>query len=111
MAGKISDLYRFFGNVSLNKALLTCGIISAVFYIITDLLASQRYDGYSIIDQNYSELLATGAPTRGEFVSNTLHPATCNLQPVIHISQPTPSLPPKRDKLSQEGNQSRHPAP
>jgi hypothetical protein len=64
MVTKVSDSSGFFGNVPLKKTLLTCGIFSAVFYIITDLLASWWYDGYSIIDQNYSELLATGAPTR-----------------------------------------------
>jgi len=64
MATKISDLSVFSRKVQLNKYLLSCGIYSAVFYIITDLLASWWYDGYSIIDQNYSELLASGAPTR-----------------------------------------------
>jgi hypothetical protein len=43
---------------------LVCGIFSSLFYVATDLLASWMYDGYSIVNQNYSELLATGAPTR-----------------------------------------------
>ena len=64
MATNISDSSRFFRKVPLNKVLLVCGIFSAVFYVITDLLVSWWYVGYSIIDQNYSELLATGAPTR-----------------------------------------------
>jgi hypothetical protein len=64
MVTKVSDSPGFSGNATLNKFLLTCGILSAMFYIITDLLASWWYEGYSIIDQNYSELLATGAPTR-----------------------------------------------
>lgn len=47
------------------KILLICGILSSLFYIATDLLASLRlYEGYSYADQVYSELLATGAPTR-----------------------------------------------
>jgi hypothetical protein len=46
------------------KLLLLCGILSSLLYVGTDLLASWRYDGYSYTDQNYSELLATGAPTR-----------------------------------------------
>jgi uncharacterized protein DUF998 len=46
------------------KALLLCGILSSAFYVATDALASWRYEGYSFVDQNYSELLATGAPTR-----------------------------------------------
>jgi len=46
------------------KVLLICGIFSSLLYVATDVLASWRYDGYSYTDQNYSELLATGAPTR-----------------------------------------------
>jgi len=43
---------------------LYCGLFSSLFYVATDLLASWRYPGYSAADQAYSELLATGAPTR-----------------------------------------------
>ena len=64
MATKNSDLSGFSGKIPLKRKILACGIYSAMFYIITDLLASWWYNGYSIIDQNYSELLATGAPTR-----------------------------------------------
>ncbi|MFX0211652.1 MAG: DUF998 domain-containing protein [Candidatus Hodarchaeota archaeon] len=46
------------------KVLLFCGFLSSLFYISTDLIASWWYKGYNILDQNYSELLATGAPTR-----------------------------------------------
>ena len=52
------------GKVTIRKALIICGLLSSIFYIGTDLLASLLYTGYSIMDQNYSELLATGAPTR-----------------------------------------------
>lgn len=44
--------------------LLRCGMLSSLLYVVTDLLATWLYDGYSYADQNYSELLATGAPTR-----------------------------------------------
>jgi hypothetical protein len=64
MTTEISDSKGFLSNVPRQKILLTCGILSSVFYVFTDLLASWWYNGYSIIDQNYSELLATGAPTR-----------------------------------------------
>lgn len=50
-------------NVGL-KTLLTCGLLSSILYVGTDLLACWWYPGYSAADQNYSELLATGAPTR-----------------------------------------------
>jgi hypothetical protein len=46
------------------RTLLSCGLLSSVVYVATDLLASWWYPGYSAADQNYSELLATGAPTR-----------------------------------------------
>jgi hypothetical protein len=46
------------------RVLLLCGFLSSLLYISTDLLACWQYEGYSLIDQNYSELLATGAPTR-----------------------------------------------
>lgn len=46
------------------RALLLCGVLSSVLYVATDSLASWLYVGYSSVDQNYSELLATGAPTR-----------------------------------------------
>lgn len=46
------------------KVLLVCGILSSLLYIATDVLARWQYEGYSYTDQNYSEWLATGAPTR-----------------------------------------------
>lgn len=46
------------------RHLLTCGLWSSLLYVATDLMAASWYAGYSIADQNYSELLATGAPTR-----------------------------------------------
>jgi hypothetical protein len=46
------------------RILLLCGLLSSLIYVATDLLASSWYPGYSAADQNYSELLATGAPTR-----------------------------------------------
>jgi hypothetical protein len=47
-----------------DSVLLYCGILSSFVYVTTDLVVSWQYKGYSILDQNYSELLATGAPTR-----------------------------------------------
>lgn len=51
-------------ETSLLRVLLLCGLFSSAVYIIADQLASWLYPGYIITDQNYSELLATGAPTR-----------------------------------------------
>src|SRR5918993_598243 len=46
------------------KILLGCGIVSSVLYIVTDVLGTLRYEGYSYADQTFSELTAQGAPTR-----------------------------------------------
>lgn len=48
----------------IRKKLLICGLVSSLLYVTTDMLASWWYEGYSYTDQNISELLATGAPTR-----------------------------------------------
>src|SRR5215204_2452786 len=46
------------------KILLGCGIVSSVLYVVTDVLGTLRYEGYSYADQEFSELTAQGAPTR-----------------------------------------------
>ena len=46
------------------KVLLGCGIVSSVLYVVTDVLGTLRYPGYSYADQEFSELTAEGAPTR-----------------------------------------------
>jgi len=43
--------------------LLSCGVVSALTYVGTDLAASALYPGYSFADQAVSELFAIGAPT------------------------------------------------
>jgi hypothetical protein len=48
----------------LRKILLGCGIVSSVLYVVTDVLGTLRYPGYSYADQTFSELTAQGAPTR-----------------------------------------------
>jgi hypothetical protein len=53
----------------LRKILLGCGIVSSLLYVATDILASLRYEGYSYRDQQVSELMAAGAPTRTLLVS------------------------------------------
>jgi hypothetical protein len=52
------------GNGNMKRMLLLSGFLSSVIYVATDLVASLSYPGYSITGQNYSELLATGSPTR-----------------------------------------------
>jgi len=64
MKTKISDSTESSGKILFRKVLLFCGILSSLLYVTTDMLARFLYESYSYIDQNYSELLATGAPTR-----------------------------------------------
>jgi hypothetical protein len=51
------------------KILLICGIVSSVWYIVTDVIGTLRYPGYSYADQWFSELTAQGAPTRDFMVA------------------------------------------
>src|SRR5215203_4535873 len=46
------------------KILLICGIASSVLYVVTDILGTLRYPGYSYADQEFSELTAQGSPVR-----------------------------------------------
>ena len=46
------------------KALLFCGILAALLYVATDILAAMRWEGYSYTAQTVSELFAIGDPTR-----------------------------------------------
>lgn len=45
------------------RVLLIAGILAAACYVVTDLVCSFLYPGYSIADQAVSELFAIGAPT------------------------------------------------
>jgi hypothetical protein len=46
------------------RGLLACGILSSLIYVVTDLLASTRWETYSYASQTVSELIAVDAPTR-----------------------------------------------
>ena len=50
------------------KILLTCGILSSLLYVMMNIVAAMRYEGYSSISQTVSELSAIGAPTRSLWV-------------------------------------------
>ena len=52
------------GRTRLQDNLLVCGILAAVVYVVTDVLASLRYPGYDFVSQGVSELMAVGAPTK-----------------------------------------------
>lgn len=53
------------GQLGVCTALLTCGVLAAVMYVVADILAGVRTPGYSFVEQTISELAAVGAPTRG----------------------------------------------
>lgn len=46
------------------KGLLVCGVLAALLYVGSDIVAAWRWEGYSYTAQSVSELRAIGAPTR-----------------------------------------------
>jgi hypothetical membrane protein len=58
------------------KLLLGCGIVSSVWYVITDVIGSLRYPGYSYADQEFSELTAVGSPVRPLMIALSEFPYT-----------------------------------
>lgn len=48
----------------IRKLLLICGLLAALIYVGSDIVAAMRYEGYSYISQSISELRALGSPTR-----------------------------------------------
>lgn len=46
------------------KILLICGVLAALLYVGSDIVAALRWEGYSYTAQSVSELRAIGAPTR-----------------------------------------------
>ena len=51
-------------TVALRKALLTCGVLSSLWYAYINIFVPLQYDGYSAVSLTVSELSAIGAPTR-----------------------------------------------
>lgn len=48
----------------LRQILLGCGIVAPVLYVVTTVIAAQRWAGYSVAGQSVSELFAVEAPTK-----------------------------------------------
>ena len=48
----------------LSKLLLACGLLAALLFVGTDLVAGAQWKGYSFISKSINELSAIGAPTR-----------------------------------------------
>ncbi len=51
------------------KVLVAAGMLMFAWYIIMDVIATLRYDGYSYTDWTISELSAVGAPTRTMWIA------------------------------------------
>ncbi|MDP4265559.1 MAG: DUF998 domain-containing protein [Bacteroidota bacterium] len=51
-------------TVMMRKALLACGILSSLWYLVINIFVPMQYEGYSSVTQTVSELSAIGAPTR-----------------------------------------------
>jgi hypothetical protein len=56
------------GKVALNNVLLTCGILSSLFYVAINVFVPMHYEGYNSASQTVSELSAIGAPTRSLWI-------------------------------------------
>jgi hypothetical protein len=50
------------------KALLLCGILSSLLYIVMNIVVPMQWSGYSLAARTVSELSAIGAPTRALWV-------------------------------------------
>jgi hypothetical membrane protein len=50
--------------ILLLKSLLSCGIFSSLWYVVTNIITTAKYPGYSVTSQTVSELSAIDAPTR-----------------------------------------------
>jgi hypothetical protein len=59
----------FSGKIPLKKILLTCGILSSLYYIAINVWVVMQYEGYNAASQTVSELSAIGTPTRSLWVS------------------------------------------
>jgi hypothetical membrane protein len=68
MATTLSASHKFSENVLLRTLLLTCGIVSSLYYVIVNIIVVMKYDGYNVAAQAVSELSAIGAPTRSLWV-------------------------------------------
>ena len=56
-------------KISLKNILLSCGILSSLFYIAMNIFVPTRFPGYDISAQTVSELSAIGSPTRSLWVT------------------------------------------
>ena len=66
---ELGPMRTFAPHSTLQKILLSCGVIAPVLYIVAnDIIAASLYPGYDRISRPVSELSATYAPTRAVIV-------------------------------------------
>ena len=69
MNTQILDTVEFSKKPRLYRALLLCGVLSSVYYILLNVFVPFGFDGYSHLEHTVSELSAIDAPTRPMWVS------------------------------------------
>lgn len=55
---------RPLGGDTARKALVLCGVLSSLYYVLMNVYVTLQWDGYSVASQVVSELSAVDAPTR-----------------------------------------------
>ena len=60
---------KTFAKSRVHTFLLSCGILSSIFYVLMNIVCAASYDGYNAASQTVSELSAIDAPTRPLWVS------------------------------------------
>lgn len=58
--------------ILLLKSLLSCGIFSSLWYVVTNIITTAKYPGYSVASQTVSELSAIDSPTRTLWITLVL---------------------------------------
>lgn len=71
MQTAVTSSAGFSGNF-LNRLLLTCGILSSLWYVAINIIVPMQDPGYNVASQTVSELSAIGSPTR--YLWNLLSP-------------------------------------
>ena len=63
VAGRSARTQPVHRTSMVRQALLLCGILSSVLYGAADIYGGLRYEGYSVLSQAVSELMAIDAPS------------------------------------------------
>ena len=71
MQTAVTSSAGFSGNF-LNRLLLTCGMLSSLWYVAINIIVPMQDPGYNVASQTVSELSAIGSPTR--YLWNLLSP-------------------------------------